>query len=229
MILILCSLLLVSLQSWSKNTMHHDRLSMEYQQPARTWWEALPLGNGFIGAMVYGGTTHERIDLNETTFWSGSPYNNDALRAKDSLQWVRELIRHGKEEQAEGVINRNFFTGKNGMRFLPLGSLLAVMPAEEQAAKRQQAETTMQTEGNSYQRSLSLNQAVNTTYHHNGVKIERTAFTSFAGRFMAVHILLPRKGALQFHVSTFFHSTIRFKRKRQQLTMVCQGERTRKA
>lgn len=225
MILILCSLLLVSLQSWSKNTMHHDRLSMEYQQPARNWWEALPLGNGFIGAMVYGGTTHERIDLNETTFWSGSPYNNDALRAKDSLQWVRELIRHGKEEQAEGVINRNFFTGKNGMRFLPLGSLLIDMPAEEQAAKRQQAETTMQTEGNSYQRSLSLNQAVNTTtYYHNGVKIERTAFTSFAGRFMAVHIQASRKGALQFHVSLSSILNHQIQKKGQQLTMVCQGE-----
>ena len=122
--LILSSLLLICLQSWSTNPSIHERLLLEYQQPARNWWEALPLGNGFIGAMVYGGTLHERIDLNETTFWSGSPYNNDAPRAKDSLQCVRELIRHGKEEQAEGVINRNFFTGKNGMRFLPLGSLL---------------------------------------------------------------------------------------------------------
>ena len=76
--LILCSLLLINLPSWGRNAMSHDRLCLEYQQPARNWWEALPLGNGFIGAMVYGGTTHERIDLNETTFWSGSPYNNDA-------------------------------------------------------------------------------------------------------------------------------------------------------
>ena len=222
---ILCSLLFISLQSWSRNTGTHDRLCLEYQQPARNWWEALPLGNGFIGAMVYGGTTHERIDLNETTFWSGSPYNNDAPHAKDSLQWVRELIRHGKEEQAEGVINRNFFTGKNGMRFLPLGSLLIDMPSVGQTAERRQAKSAKQTGRSNYHRSLSLNEAVNiTTFFHDGVKIERTAFTSFAGRFMAVHLLAARKGALQFSVSLSSILNHDVKAQDRQLTMVCQGE-----
>ena len=183
------------------------------------------MGNGFIGAMVYGGTTHERIDLNETTFWSGSPYNNDAPHAKDSLQWVRELIRHGKEEQAEGVINRNFFTGKNGMRFLPLGSLLIDMPSVGQTAERRQAKSAKQTGRSNYHRSLSLNEAVNTTtFFHDGVKIERTAFTSFAGRFMAVHLLAARKGALQFSVSLSSILNHDVKAQDRQLTMVCQGE-----
>ena len=222
---ILCSLLFISLQSWSRNTGTHDRLCLEYQQPARNWWEALPLGNGFIGAMVYGGTTHERIDLNETTFWSGSPYNNDAPHAKDSLQWVRELIRHGKEEQAEGVINRNFFTGKNGMRFLPLGSLFIDMPSVGQTAERRQAKSAKQTGRSNYHRSLSLNEAVNTTtFFHDGVKIERKAFTSFAGRFMAVHLQAARKGALQFSVSLSSILNHDVKAQDRQLTMVCQGE-----
>ena len=183
------------------------------------------MGNGFIGAMVYGGTTHERIDLNATTFWSGSPYNNDAPHAKDSLQWVRELIRHGKEEQAEGVINRNFFTGKNGMRFLPLGSLLIDMPSVGLTAERRQAKSAKQTGRSNYHRSLSLNEAVNiTTFFHDGVKIERTAFTSFAGRFMAVHLLAARKGALQFSVSLSSILNHDVKAQDRQLTMVCQGE-----
>ena len=221
----LSSLLLICLQSWSTNPSIHARLLLEYQQPARNWWEALPLGNGFIGAMVYGGTTHERIDLNETTFWSGSPYNNDAPHAKDSLQWVRELIRHGKEEQAEGVINRNFFTGKNGMRFLPLGSLFIDMPSVGQTAERRQAKSAKQTGRSNYHRSLSLNEAVNiTTFFHDGVKIERTAFTSFAGRFMAVHLLAARKGALQFSVSLSSILNHDVKAQDRQLTMVCQGE-----
>ena len=109
-------------------------LKLWYQHPARNWWEALPVGNRFIGGMVYGGIDREQIDLNETTFWSGSPYSNDAPRAKDSLQWVRQLIANGKEDQAEGVINRNFFSGKNGMRFLPLGSLIINMPQARQAS-----------------------------------------------------------------------------------------------
>ena len=223
--LMLSSLLLICLQSWSTNPSIHARLLLEYQQPARNWWEALPLGNGFIGAMVYGGTTHERIDLNETTFWSGSPYNNDAPHAKDSLQWVRELIRHGKEEQAEGVINRNFFTGKNGMRFLPLGSLFIDMPSVGQTAERRQAKSAKQTGRSNYHRSLSLNEAVNiTTFFHDGVKIERTAFTSFAGRFMAVHLLAARKGALQFSVSLSSILNHDVKAQDRQLTMVCQGE-----
>ena len=223
--LMLSSLLLICLQSWSTNPSIHARLLLEYQQPARNWWEALPLGNGFIGAMVYGGTTHERIDLNETTFWSGSPYNNDAPHAKDSLQWVRELIRHGKEEQAEGVINRNFFTGKNGMRFLPLGSLFIDMPSVGQTAEHRQAKSAKQTGRSNYHRSLSLNEAVNiTTFFHDGVKIERTAFTSFAGRFMAVHLLAARKGALQFSVSLSSILNHDVKAQDRQLTMVCQGE-----
>ena len=223
--LILCSLLLINLPSWGRNAMSHDRLCLEYQQPARNWWEALPLGNGFIGAMVYGGTTHERIDLNETTFWSGSPYNNDAPHAKDSLQWVRELIRHGKEEQAEGVINRNFFTGKNGMRFLPLGSLFIDMPSVGQTAEHQQAKSAKQTGRSNYHRSLSLNEAVNTTtFFHDGVKIERKAFTSFAGRFMAVHLQASRKGALQFSVALSSILNHDVKAQDRQLTMVCQGE-----
>ena len=225
LMLILCSLLLINLPSWGRNAMSHDSLCLEYQQPARNWWEALPLGNGFIGAMVYGGTTHERIDLNETTFWSGSPYNNDAPRAKDSLQWVRELIRHGKEDQAEGVINRNFFTGKNGMRFLPLGSLLIDMPTDAQTTDPQQAKSAKQTETNGYHRLLSLNEAVNTTtFYQNGIKIERKAFTSFAGRFMAVHLQASRKDALQFSVALSSILNHEVKAQDQQITMVCQGE-----
>lgn len=221
----LSSLLLICLQSWSTNPSIHERLLLEYQQPARNWWEALPLGNGFIGAMIYGGTSHERIDLNETTFWSGSPYNNDAPRAKDSLQCVRELIRHGKEEQAEGVINRNFFTGKNGMRFLPLGSLLIDMPTGEQGNKRQLKASAKLSGDYSYHRSLSLEQAVNTTtFVQDGVKIKRTVFTSFAGRFMAVHLQASRKGALHFSVSLSSILNHKVEAQRQQLSMVCQGE-----
>ena len=223
--LMLSSLLLICLQGWSTNPSIHERLLLEYQQPARNWWEALPLGNGFIGAMVYGGTSHERIDLNETTFWSGSPYNNDAPRAKDSLQCVRELIRHGKEEQAEGVINRNFFTGKNGMRFLPLGSLLIDMSTGEQGNKRQLKASAKLSGDNSYHRSLSLEQAVNTTtFVQDGMKIKRTVFTSFAGRFMVVHLQASRRGALHFSVSLSSILNHKVEAQRQQLSMVCQGE-----
>ena len=54
-----------------------EPLTLWYDHPATTWTEALPLGNSRLGAMVYGGTTHEEIQLNEETMWGGSPYRND--------------------------------------------------------------------------------------------------------------------------------------------------------
>lgn len=185
-------------------------LRLWYRHPARNWWEALPVGNGFIGGMVYGGTDREQIDLNETTFWSGSPYNNDMPRAKDSLQWVRQLIASGKEDQAEGVINRNFFSGKNGMRFLPLGSLVINMPQARQATD--------------YRRWLSLDDALNvTSFTVNGVKIQRTVFTSFDSRFMAVHLKASKSHALNFSVSLTSVLAHQTSAKDGELSMTCQG------
>ena len=180
----LLSLLLITLPVSAKKSRSNGQ-RLEYYQPAHNWWEALPVGNGFIGGMVYGGTTHESIDLNEGTFWSGSPHNNDAPHAKDSLAWVRQLIRHGQEEEAARVINHDFFSGKNGMRFLPLGTLHIDMPEAGEAT--------------SYHRWLSLDSALcNTTYTTNGIRMHRTVFTSFGGRFMAVHLQASRRGAVSF-------------------------------
>ena len=63
-----------------------------YNRPASHWLEALPIGNSHLGAMVYGETDGETIQLNEETFWSGSPYNNNSLEAKAHLQEVRDSI-----------------------------------------------------------------------------------------------------------------------------------------
>ena len=94
-----------------------------YNQPARHWLEALPVGNSHLGAMVYGKTDTEEIQLNEETFWSGSPHNNNSPEAKAHLQEVRDSIFAGKEEAAHAIIDKYFFKGPHGMRFLPLGSL----------------------------------------------------------------------------------------------------------
>ena len=72
--------------------------TMWYDSPAHIWLEALPLGNGHMGAMVYGGTETEEIQLNDETFWSGGPHSNNSTRALGSLAEVRRLIFEGKEE-----------------------------------------------------------------------------------------------------------------------------------
>lgn len=169
---------------------------MSYRHPAQTWWEALPVGNGHVGGMVYGGTSHETIDLNEATFWSGSPYNNNMPRALDSLGRVRSLIFGGKAKEAEGVINRNFFSGKNGMRFLPLGSLWLHQPGTAPVSN--------------YSRSLSLDSALQVTaWTQGGTRFERQVFASFANNVLVVHLTASKRGALSFSaglVSRLRHS-----------------------
>ena len=67
-----------------------------YDKPATQWLEALPIGNSHLGAMVYGGIDTEEIQLNEETFWSGSPYSNNSAEAKEHLGEVRQLIFDGR-------------------------------------------------------------------------------------------------------------------------------------
>ena len=131
-----------------------------YDKPATHWLEALPVGNSQLGAMIYGGVATEEIQLNEETFWSGSPHHNNSPEAKAHLQEVRQLIFQGREQEAHALIDQYFFKGPHGMRFLPLGSLKL---AFDYGTASQQ--TT------SYERELSLGNAVNTTsYQLDGVR-----------------------------------------------------------
>ena len=96
---------------------------MWYAKPASHWLEALPVGNSHLGAMIYGGTDVEEIQLNEETFWSGQPHNNNPKEALAYLPEVRSLIFQGKEGEAAKLLDKYFVPGPLGMRFLPLGSL----------------------------------------------------------------------------------------------------------
>ena len=77
-----------------------------YNKPASIWLEALPIGNSRLGGMVYGGTTTAQLQLNEETFWSGGPHNNNSKTSINYLDQVRNLIFNGKEGEAETIINR---------------------------------------------------------------------------------------------------------------------------
>ena len=110
----------VSLTTLSVTAQQHK---LWYDKPAKRWLHALPVGNSHLGAMVYGKTDVEEIQLNEETFWSGSPHNNNSLEAKKHLQAVRDSVFAGKEEAAHAILDKYFFKGPHGMRFLPLGSV----------------------------------------------------------------------------------------------------------
>ncbi|MDD9269188.1 glycoside hydrolase family 95 protein [Paenibacillus sp. GCM10023248] len=93
-----------------------------YAQPAGNWFEALPVGNGRIGGMVYGGTDRERIQLNEDTLWSGQPRETANPEAAKHLDFVRELIFAGKHAEAEEIIERHM-QGPEIESYVPLGDL----------------------------------------------------------------------------------------------------------
>src|ERR1041385_446962 len=114
--------LFVATTSFSQNK---TSLKLWYKQPAgKTWENALPIGNGRLGAMIYGNVEKEIIQLNEHTVWSGSPNRNDNPLALDSLALIRQLIFEGKRKEAERVVNNSIITKKShGQKFEPVGSL----------------------------------------------------------------------------------------------------------
>ena len=168
---------------------------MWYARPAAHWLEALPVGNSHMGAMIYGGTETEEIQLNEETFWSGSPHNNNSSESLDKLQEVRRLIFQGKEREAEKIIDKAFVKGPHGMRFLPLGSVKLKLGHKDVT---------------NYRRELSLGDALATTsYVYNGVKYDRTVFASQADNVIIVQLKASKKGALAFEM--FFDSQLNHK------------------
>ena len=148
--------------------------------------EALPIGNSHLGAMVYGGTDVEEIQLNEETFWSGSPHDNNSKKSLAVLPEVRRLIFEGKEGDAARLIDQNFIPGPHGMRFLPLGSLKLNLGHKDVS---------------NYRRELNLGNALTTTsYICNGVKYERTVFASQADNVIIVQLKASKKKKLEFGV-----------------------------
>ena len=179
-------MLAVCLTALSATAQQHK---LWYDKPATHWLEALPIGNSHLGAMVYGGTDSEEIQLNEETFWSGSPHHNNSEEAKTHLQEVRDLIFAGKEMEAHEIIDQHFFKGPHGMRFLPLGSVKLSFDYQGQTVPVD------------YRRELSLADALcTTTYEANGIKYERTVFASQADNVIVVHLKVDKEGTLAFNL-----------------------------
>jgi alpha-L-fucosidase 2 len=168
-------------------------LRLWYNQPAGTTWEnALPIGNGWLGAMVYGNIGEETIQLNEHTVWSGSPNRNDNPEALASLPEIRRLIFEGKQKDAEAIANKTIITkGSHGQMFEPVGSLHLSFEGHENYTN--------------YYRELDIEKAVTkTSYTVGDVTYTREAFASFADRVIIVRLSASKPGNISF---TAFFST----------------------
>jgi len=85
-------------------------LMLWYEKPASKWEEALPIGNGRIGAMIYGGIAEEHIQFNEETLWTGRPHDYSNIGASAYLGRIRELIWQGKQDEAEKLALEKFMS-----------------------------------------------------------------------------------------------------------------------
>ena len=163
-------------------------LRLRYDAPAQAWTEALPVGNGRLGAMVFGGVARERMQLNEDTLWSGGPYSPINPEALKHLQEVRDLLFSGRYKEAEAAANRWLMAKPiKQMPYQPAADLWIDMPA--MAAS------------DGYCRDLDLERAVaSTRFTANGVSFRRDVFATAVDGVIAVGLAADRPGALNFEV-----------------------------
>ncbi|GEO07818.1 glycoside hydrolase family 95 protein [Segetibacter aerophilus] len=169
---------------------NNQTLKLWYNKPAgKTWENALPIGNGRLGAMIYGNVEKETIQLNEHTVWSGSPNRNDNLLAIDSLAAIRQLIFEGKQKDAERLANRVIITKKShGQKFEPVGSLQLTFSGHDNFSN--------------YGRELDIKRAVTkTSYTVGDVTYTREALASFPDRVIAMRLTASKPGSISFTAS----------------------------
>ena len=191
-----------------------SELKLHYAQPAKKWTEALPIGNGRLGAMVYGGTASEQIQFNESTIWTGKPHEYQNAGAAQFLPQIRKLLQEGrqafvesekltaegkgkeakpfanlaraKQREAEGLANREFMSEPLRLAmYQPFGDLRLEFPDHTQATE--------------YRRELDLDKAVHTVRYKVGdVQFTREAFASFPDQAIFLRIRADKPGRLDF-------------------------------
>ena len=158
-----------------------------YTSAAANFNEALPIGNGRSGAMVYGGVSSEYFSLNEQTLWSGDPnikWNNPG--ARNYLPLVREAALAGEYKKADSL--SKFMQGPYTESYMPMGDLLITYTGISDSAN--------------YQRSLNLDSAIcKTTFKSNGVSYTRTAFASFPSKALVIRNTASKPGSISFRLA----------------------------
>jgi alpha-L-fucosidase 2 len=162
-------------------------LTLKYLQPASRWTEALPIGNGRLGAMVWGGAASERLDLNEDTLWSGEPYDNlnpDGLKA---LPEIRRLLLVGNDKEAQRLVERDM-NGKYNESYQPLGDLKIDFPISSEVT--------------AYRRELDLEQGIiRVQFMCGGIRHTREVFASRPAQAIILRLTSDHPGNISFTAS----------------------------
>ena len=181
------SICLFSLTNSYAQTKPDPNLKLWYDKPASVWEEALPLGNAKTGAMVFGGVTTERFQLNDNTLWSGFPDGGNNPDGPKILPQVRQQIFDGNYDSATALYRK--MQGPYSARYLPLADLLL-------------QNNLTDTVPSSYYRDLDLNNAVSLVKYTIGdVTYHRETFISHPDKIMVIRITANKKGVLNFTTS----------------------------
>ncbi|MDO7848632.1 glycoside hydrolase family 95 protein [Hymenobacter sp. M29] len=164
-------------------------LKLWYKQPATNWNEALPIGNGRLGAMVFGGPAQERLQLNESTIWAGGPNNNVKPDALPVIRQLRQQLLSGQEVEAQQLANEKMQPyGNSGMPYQLAANLYLDFPGHEKATN--------------YYRDLDIGRAVATvSYQLDGVTYRREVFSSLPDQVLIVRLTASKPGRLSFNLS----------------------------
>jgi alpha-L-fucosidase 2 len=165
------------------------RSALWYSHPAAKWDEALPLGSGRLGAMVFGGTANERIQFNEDTLWRGKPHNYVRAGSGAVVPQIRQLLWDGKVEEAQNLARAKMLSDPvRQLPYQPFGDVRLTFPGHDAATN--------------YRRELDLDTAVATTrYDVAGVTFTREVFASYPDNVIAIHLTASRPGQLTFTVA----------------------------
>lgn len=170
------------------------QLKLWYNQPANQWEEALPIGNGRLGAMIFGNPAIEHLQLNEETVWAGEPGNNMPKGFKEILPTVRQLIFEGKYKEAEDLamtsIPRQAAVGNNyGMPYQTVGDLYLEFKNDAKIKN--------------YYRELDIQNSISTVrYECDGVSFKREFIATPVHQVMAIRLTASKKGKISFTLKT---------------------------
>jgi alpha-L-fucosidase 2 len=182
---------LVSAQAASRapQTVPAGALQLWYDKPATQWLEALPIGNGRLGAMVFGGVADERLQLNEDTLYAGGPYDPTNPQAGEALPEARRLIFAGQYKAAHDLIGERMMARPlNQMPYQTLGDLRLHFPDHAGAQD--------------YRRELDLDTAIaRVAYRAQGVRFSREIFSSPVDQVIVISLTADRPGQLTFKIT----------------------------
>jgi alpha-L-fucosidase 2 len=163
-------------------------LMLWYDQPANGWTEALPVGNGRLGAMVYGGSVNDTIQFNEETLWTGQPHDYTHKDAHNSLDELRQLLWDGKQTEAHQLANEKFMSQPlRQMSYQAFGNILLNFSGHESVSN--------------FRRQLDLSNAISTvSYEIDEVNFKREVFSSSPDQAIINHIEASEPGQLNMEI-----------------------------